>query len=117
MFESAASGSLMGKCRCGPYVVALRIGNAVADGELRVLLLIGIAVADVQEGRCGFCRGGAALSGTLRMDLRNLQQQNRCALSRIMRALGGRVIMCYPSATLLPRLFCDPQSIREMKSC
>ena len=49
----------MGKCRCGPYVVALRIGNAVADGELRVLLLIGKAVADVQEGRCGFCRGGS----------------------------------------------------------
>ena len=90
MFESAASGSLMGKCRCGPYVVALRIGNAVADGELRVLPEIGKAVAEFQEGCCGFCRGVAALSGTLRMDLRNLQQQNRCALSRIMRALGGR---------------------------
>ena len=48
----------MGKCRCGPYVVALRIGNAVADGELRVLQEIGKAVADFQEGRCGFCRGG-----------------------------------------------------------
>ena len=94
MFESAASGSLMGKCRCRPYVVALRIGNAVADEELRVLHEIGKAVAEFQEGRCGFCRGVAAFSATLRMAVRNLQQQNRCALSRIMRALGGRVIMC-----------------------
>ena len=80
----------MGKCRCGPYVVALRIGNAVADGKLRVLQEIGKAVAEFQEGCCGFCRGVAALLGTFPMDLRNLQQQNRCALSRIMRALGGR---------------------------
>ena len=88
----------MGKCRCGPYVVALRIGNAVADGELRVLLLIGKAVADVQEGRCGFCRGGAALSGTLRMDLRNLQRDT-CVL-------WGDVLSCVkirrPAADLKP---------------
>jgi hypothetical protein len=37
-------------------------------------------VADVQEGRCGFCRGGAALSGTLRMDLRNLPYRESCVL-------------------------------------
>jgi len=79
-----------GKCRCGTHVQPLRIGNAVADEEfrksVRPLRISGKGVADFA--------GGAALLATLRMDLRNQQQQNRCALSRNMRAMGGRVIMC-----------------------
>lgn len=54
---------------------------AVADRQQRCrwgFSIFGKAVADFRQGRCGFCRGGAALLAALPMCVRNLCVKGTC---------------------------------------